>query len=478
MSVGRRGGLQSTEEDVIYEAVKANYALPLEGYPFQVETVNELGPLPRAGYYLDPGVGKTFCSTVAALYKRDTRKSQTIVVMPPILLDGWAKFLNRIPGIRVLVYRGNPKQRKEMDIGADFILMSTQILKQDFDRLDKYFRDEPVTLIIDEASSIKNISSANHKMTHNFVLNHDCDLMLLTGTPLTTPADAYAYIKLIAPGTYRNLGQFEKIHVAERDFFNKVTKWQHLDVMASNMAINSKRVIKEHVLTQLQPVTYTPMFYELAPKHLKLYNKLAEEQLLLLEDGGKIDATSAPALWSALQQIILNYAHFSQEEGARSAGYDLLDEVLAELGDRKLLVFANYRMSNRALVEYTKPYQGVAIFGDISAAQKQKNIQTFINVKTCRVLVAQPTSGGYGVDGLQDVCSDVLFLEAPRTSTEFEQALARLYRNGQMKGVHCRIAVANKTLQVSLHKALLDKDDLVTQVQGKFNTLRDMIYGG
>lgn len=463
---------------MIYEAIKANYLLPFEGYPFQIETVNELGPLPRAGYYLDPGTGKTFCATASALYKRDTRKSQTMVVMPPILLDGWARFLNSIPGLSVTIYRGTPKQRQGLRLDADFTLMSMQIFKQDSDRIDKCFRGKPVTLIVDECTSIKNIASANHKLVHSFLINQDCHLMGLTGTPLTTPADAYAYVKLMAPGTYRNLGQFEKIHVAERDFFDKITKWQHLDVMASNMAINAKRVIKEHVLTQLPPVTYTPMVYELAPKHLKLYNKLAEEQLLLLEDGGKIDATSAPALWSALQQIILNYAHFSQEEGARSAGYDLLDEVLAELGDRKLLVFANYRMSNRALVEYTKPYQGVAIFGDISAAQKQKNIQTFINVKTCRVMIAQPASGGYGVDGLQDVCSDVLFLEAPRTPTEFEQALARLYRNGQMKGVNCRIAVANKTLQVGLHKALLDKDDLVTLVQGKFNTLRNMIYGG
>ena len=96
MSVGHRGGLQGAETDVIYEAVRANYTLPLEGYPFQIETVNELGHLPRAGYYLDPGTGKTFCATASALYKRDTRKSQTIVALPPILLDGWAKFLNRI----------------------------------------------------------------------------------------------------------------------------------------------------------------------------------------------------------------------------------------------------------------------------------------------------------------------------------------------------------------------------------------------
>lgn len=462
---------------MIYEYVKEHYTLPLDGYQFQVETVDELGSLPRSGLYLQPGTGKTFCSTVIALHKRDKRKSQTIVVMPPILLDGWARFLRRIPGLDVGVYRGSPKQREGLSLKPDFLLMSMQVFKLDFDQLNRYFHGKPVTLIVDEATSIKNVGSSNHKLVHNFVLNHDCDLMLLTGTPLTTPADAYAYVKLLAPGTYRNLGQFEKIHAAERDFFDKITKWQHLDVMARNLAINAKRVIKEDVLDQLPAVTYTPMFYDLDTKHLRLYRKLADEQLLLLRDGGKIDATNASALWASLQQIVLNYAHFAQEPGARSAGYDLLDEVMSELGSDKLVVFANYKMTNRHLAEYIKPYGGVALFGDVSDAQKRKNIQRFIDDPTCRVVAAQPQSAGYGIDGWQDVCSDVLFLEAPRTPTEFEQALARLYRNGQMKNVHCRIAVANQTLQVGLHKGLLDKDALVAQVQGTYKTLRDMIYG-
>ena len=463
---------------MIYEEVKTKYTLPFELFPYQVDTVNELGALNRAGYYLDPGTGKTACSTASALYKRETRKSQTLVIMPPILLEGWARFIQKIiPTPSITIYKGTPKKRKELKLDADFILMSTAIFKLDFDRLDSCFRNKPVTLIVDEATSIKNIASGNHKMVHNFVLNHDCDLMLLTGTPLTTPEDAYAYVKLVAPGTYRNLGQFEKIHVAERDFFDKVKAWQHLDVLAQNMAINAKRVIKEHVLDQLPPVTYSPMFYELEPRHLKLYNTLAEEQLLRLKDGGKIDATNASALWNNLQQIILNYAYFAQEPDARPAGYDILDEVLAELGDRKLLVFANYRMTNRSLIEYLQPYKVVAIYGEVSDKQKQKNLAQFIDDKECRVMVAQPQSAGYGVDGLQDVCNDILFMESPLTPTHFEQSLARLYRNGQQRGVHCRIAVANQTLQVRLHKSLLDKDDLVTKVQGKYDTLRSMIYG-
>lgn len=451
-----------------------------EGKKYCFEVPSTFLLLRHNGHIFATGnTGKTACSTVSALYKKETRKSQTIVIMPPILLEGWARFLRSItPALSVTVYKGTPKKRLELSLNADFVLLSTQIFKQDFDRLSGHFQGKPVTLIVDEATSIKSVSSANHKMVHNFTLNNDCDVMLLTGTPLTTPADAYAYIKLVAPGTYRNLGQFEKIHVADRDFFDNVKSWQHLDVLASNMAINSRRILKEDVLDQLPPVTYTVMTYDLAPAHLKLYTKLAEEQLLLLKDGGKIDATNASALWNKLQQIVLNWSHFAQDAKLRPAGYDVLDETLSELSGRKLLVFANYRLSNRALVEYLAPHNAVDIYGDVSGTQKEKNLRRFIEDESCHVLVAQPTSAGYGVDGLQDVCSDVLFLESPLTPTHFEQALSRIYRNGQRLGVQCRIAVANSTLQVRLHKALLDKDDLVAQVAGKYDTLRNMLHGG
>lgn len=473
-------GLSNSETTVtIIDKVKQHYTLPLTPYPFQTDTIEDLGERERGGYYLEPGCGKTLCSTVSALYKKVTRHSQTIVVMPPILIDGWHRFLTTIqPELSITAYKGSPKTRLQLSLDSAFILMSMEIFKKDYDHISAHMRGRPTTLIIDEAHSIKNISSGNHKTVNNFVLNNDCHLMLLTGTPLTSPADAYAYIKLIAPGTYRNLGQFERIHVGERDFFNKVKSWQRLDVLAENMQINSRRVNKEEVLEHLPKVQYTPIFYDLAPAHLKMYNTLAEHQLLLLKDGGKIDATSASALWNNLQQIILNWSYFAQDDSKRPAGFDLLDAVLDELGDRKLLVAANYRMSNRRLIEYTKPYGGVGIFGELSDKAKNENKRRFIEDPTCRVLIIQPRSAGYGVDGLQQVCSDLLFMESPLTPPMFEQTLARLYRDGQPYSVNCRIAVASRTLQVPLHKSLLDKDDLIAGVQGKFDNLRNMIYGG
>lgn len=459
-----------------YEEVLANFELPFPLYPFQVETVNELASADRSGLYFDMGTGKTVTATVMTLYKFIAGAAQrAVVIMPPILLDQWARFLERIPGNTVQIYRGPPKVRSAIALGkAQWTLVGAQIFKIDFDRFDATFGPD-TAVIRDEAHDIKNVSTDNYKKFTRFTA--DKAVSLLTGTPISSPEDGYAYIKILAPHVYRTKGQFMNIHAGERDFFNKVISWKHLDTLASNMEINSKRVLKEDVLEDLPEITYTPMFYQLTAEHMALYKKLAEEQLLQLGEG-KLDATSSGRLRHALGQIICNFDYFSGDPSKRSTCYDLLDQVLDELGPTaKLCVFARYRMTNAKLLNYLRPYGAVAVYGDQTQAQNRAAVDMFVGDPECRVIILQPTSGGIGVDGLQEVCRDGLFLEIPSVR-DFKQARDRLHRGGQKNGVHIRIAVAEGTLQVRDQRTLLDNDELINDVIRNVEDLRTAIFGG
>lgn len=459
-----------------YEIVTDNYALPFDLWAFQQKIVNDLGPLERAGYYLDQGVGKTATSTASTLYKLSTDEIDTcIVLMPPILIQGWYRFLTQIAGLKVVRYMGTPVERGKIKMNGHFILMSMQIFKRDFQQIDLAMKGKRLNLLIDEAHMIKNIGSDNHRKVRDFATGQH--MMLLTGTPLTTPMDGYAFCKLIAPHLYRSLRHFENLHVEERDFFGSVTKWQNLDLLAANMKVNSARVLREEVLLDLPPVQYTPMFYNLESKHLRLYNRLAEEQMLKLESGGKIDATTASALYHALQQIVLNHDHFADNPEEKSAGYDLVDQVMDEMDGRKLVIFANYRMSNKKLIDRLQKYNVVAAYGAQTAATNQLSVRRFIEDPKIKVFVAQPTSAGYGVDGLQHVCNNALFLECPVVPRDFHQAVARLYRGGQKESTHIRIAVAEKTIQGRLHRQLLANDEMVNGLVGGWKNLREALYG-
>lgn len=462
-----------------YEIVMEHYKFPFEGRKYQIETINELAPLPRAGIYLDTGTGKTYVSTVIALFKMLHGAEVVIGIMPPILLLGWYRWLTKIGGVHeddVLIYRGTPKKRKAFELKKyKFILMSMNIFKNDNDRLWDVFGKTERVVIVDEATSIKNVETGNYKAVRDFT--HGQHLLPLTGTPLTTPIDGYAFIKLMAPTIYRNKNHFENVHVEERDFFGNISKWKNLDLLKENLKVNSVRLLKTDVLHDLPPVSFDPITYELEPDHYKLYKALAEDQLLPLKDGGKIDATVEQALHHALQQIVCNYGHFADDQKLTSAALELMEEVLEELGDKKLVVFAKYRMTNRLLLEKFEKYNPVAAYGDISSAQQSKNIDRFINDDSCRLFIAQPTSAGYGVDGLQHVCQDALFLELPDTPRDFHQAVARLWREGQEGSVNIRIAVAAGTLQVRKLNQMLSKDELVSKVQRSYMDLRAAIFG-
>jgi len=466
-----------------YDLVRSHFDLPFPLYPFQAEVLDSMASRPRAGYYWEPGTGKTCASTHHALWWCvQGQIDHWFVVVPPILIPQWDIWLNKVidkrsgEPLKVTAYAGTPAQRKKLNLDADFIVLSYQILKIDFDYLYTYFGDKRYGVLADEATAIKNHESITHKAVA--LLSENRPLQLLTGTPLNKPNDAYAYVKLVSPGTYRNKRDFDRQHVAEVDEWENVTKWKELDTLAENLLHNSTRVLRRDVRKELPDAVYTPLVYKLASDHMKLYRRIAEERLVEFEGKSEIDAISAAALRIALQQVIVNWAEFEDDPAKRPAVLDIIEEVMEEIGDKKLVLVANFRRSNKYLCEVlNRPYGAVAIYGDISSTQKQAALRAFITDPGCRIILLHPESAGFGIDGLQHVCSDMLIVEAPTTPIPFQQVIARLDRDGQNDVVHVRTAIASGTVQVGMFKSLVEKDALANRIQGGYKDLRESIYG-
>lgn len=462
----------------VIDKVLAEHSLPFTMRSDQYNAVCELYGWPRAGLYAEVGTGKTVMSTVLALA---WGTEVNIVILPPILFLSWYHWLQSVGNAgEILLYRGTPKKRKTLVLnGKRWILMTMAIFKLDYESILKQISGKSRTILVDEATSIKNPSSDNHKKTKAAAEGHH--LQLLTGTPLSTPHDAYAYTRLISPDVYRSKGQFDNIHVDEVDFFGNVTKWKNLDLMQENLMHHSVRLLKEEVLKDLHKPNYVPIEYELDPEHLALYRQLAEEQLLLLENGGKIDATSAGKLYNALQQIVVNWDYFSGVEDARSTTFDLVDRVIDQAGvmdprNTKLIIYTYFKRTSRKLLEYLQHWGSVGCYSEISSGKQEKNLQAFLLDPKCRILVAQPMSGGVGFNP-QKVCSEILFIEAPSIPWHFTQGVGRVYRDGQPNVPNIHIGIAEGTIQHRLHQRLLSQDALVNQVQIGFKDLRDAIYG-
>jgi len=451
-------------------------AIPFVPEPLQIESINELAEKNEAGIWLDMGTGKTFVSTACALFHRATTGCRCVVIMPPLLIRQWARWLRLIsPALDIVEYRGNPKQRKALSLDADFVLVGVQIFKRDYDRFVAYFNGTNYCGIVDEATFVANINSANHEAVFEFLVGRP--KFLLTGTPANNPADTYGLMKFTAPGVYRSKKHFENIHVEEFDFYDKPKEWKLLDVMNTNLMINSKRVLYQDMYSDIENPLYDPIQYDLDDDHTKLYRKLATEEMLKLDDGGKIEATSANKLRHALGQIVCNWGHFAGDPSKTSAAVEMIEEKLHALGSAKLVVFAHYKMTVRGLVGKLGKFGAVSVNSEVSEKQKDLNVQRFIDDPTCRVIVIQYVSGGKGLDGLQHACHTVLCIEPCQQPRDFHQAIARVQRRGQRFKVHVMLPVARGTLQVRGFRTLIENDTLINKVVRNAIDLRREIFG-
>ena len=453
------------------------YETPSDGRQYCFTVPSGALVLRRNGYVFVTGnCGKTVCSTVSALFQKIRFGNRCVVIMPPLLLKQWEVWLKKItPALSIVRYQGTPTQRQALSLDADFVLVGSQIFKKEYERFSSFFCDKEYSTIVDEATMICNIGTDTHQKVFDFTLGHYS--MMLTGTPMNNPMDAYGLMKFVAPGVYRNKKQFENLHVADRDFFGNPCEFMNLELLAENMALNARRVLLADVNDEMPKVSYIPVDYELEPKHLKLYRKLAEEELLKLPDGGKIDATSSNRLIHCLNQIVVNYGYFAGDPSLNSNTVDLIEEKLSELGNGKLVVYAHYKMSISYLTEKLKKYGAVAVNSEVTSRQKEKNIERFISDPSCRLFIAQIRSAGYGLDGLQHVCNHALYVEPCQQPRDFHQSVARLARTGQTKAVQIYIAMATGTLQVRTFNNLLANDELVNTVIRNVADLRKAIYG-
>lgn len=141
----------------------------------QVETINSLAPLGRAGWYCEVATGKTAMCTIAVLYKKLLKPTDGIVLMPPILIVQWDRWLRSIRRkatglpLTTTLYRGTPVRRKELDLTKDFTLMSMGVFKNDFDYLRDEYAERDNVLLVDEATSIKNVASQNYRKVKEWV---------------------------------------------------------------------------------------------------------------------------------------------------------------------------------------------------------------------------------------------------------------------------------------------------------------------
>lgn len=104
---------------------------------------------------------------------------------------------------------------------------------------------------------------------------------------------------------------------------------------------------------------------------------------------------------------------------------DLLDTV------NKVVIFARHRDVIIKLENALGHQMPVVYHGGMNDAQKQNAVNTFVTSEDCSVFIGQIQAAGTGINGLQKVCSDIVFAELDWVPGTMQQAIDRCHRIGQ-----------------------------------------------
>ena len=424
-------------------------------HDYQKRAVQRVIDQPELGLFLDMGLGKTLITlTAVEQLIREYTVSRVLVIAPlKVAEDTWNREVDKW-GIDLTISKilGSTKKRTAAaEASADLYIINRDNVKWLVDKYpaDKWRWD---MVVIDELSGFKNNKAGRFKALRSVRPWVD-RIVGLTGTPSPNGyMDLWAEIYLLDQG--KRLGKF--IGKYRETYFrpgngNGYVVYDYKLLPGADKAIQAK--ISDIVVSmraedyiELPERIDRTVGVELPEKALKEYRKLEEEQILGLEDGEDITALNAAAVMNKLLQYSGGgvYAddgstHYFHEEKLKA-----LDEIIES--EESVLVFYGYRHERERLIERYKARE----------LKTPEDIADW-NAGKVKVLIAHPASVGYGLN-LQEGGHVVAWYSLPWSLELYQQANARLYRQGQNMPVVINHLISKGTVDERVMKCLESKD--------------------
>lgn len=207
----------------------------------------------------------------------------------------------------------------------------------------------------------------------------------------------------------------------------------------------------------------------LSMREMERYQELEKEKLMDV-DGEQITALNAASVYNKLLQMANGgvYTDDGNVVDIHSQKLEALAEILDTANGQSVLVFYNFRHDYERLMSAFKSYKPRTLKG-------QKDIQDW-NAGRIPLLLAQPASMGHGLN-LQAGGHIIVWYGLNWSLELYQQANARLYRQGQKQGVIIHRLVAKGTVDEDVIKRLESKDatqdSLLDALKARIRRYRD-----
>ena len=381
---------------------------------------------------------------------------KVLVIAPKrVAEDTWSREHEKwdhLSGLRISKILGTPAQRmKALDADADIYVIGRDNVKWLVELLGRKWPFDMV--VIDELSSFKNPQAQRFKALRRVIPAAE-RVVGLTGTPSPNGLmDLWAEIYLLDRG--ERLGQ--TIGAYREKYFragacNGYVVYQWIPYSYSQKEIESKisdicMSMSADDYLELPERIDNEIKIRLTDKERKLYDQMEREQLLRIDDEAVV-ALSAAAVMNKLLQMANGcvYAEGGDAIRIHEKKLEALEEIIDTTGE-PVLVFYSFRHDLDAIKRKIPDAKELGGADDIKKWNEGK----------IRVLLAHPASVGYGLN-LQEGGHVIVWYGLTWSLELYQQANARLYRQGQERSVIIHHLITEDTVDEQVMKALKAKD--------------------
>ena len=333
-------------------------------------------------------------------------------------------------------------------------------------------------IAIDESTTIKNHKAKRSKNLINISEKFKYK-RILTGSPITrSPLDIYQQCEFLRPGLlgHENYYSFQGMYavINRRSMgshsFQQVVGYRNLDTLTSLLDLYSYRVLKKDCL-DLPEKLYTARYVSLTDEQARMYSKLKNEAMVLLDKGELVTAPAIITQMLRLQQVMSG--HLKTDDGEmvyfQSKRMDALEEILEE-HDGKSIIWSRFRYDiiqiTKRLNEKFGSDSAASFFGDTPDETRQRIIENFQNPNhPLRFFIGNPATAGYGLT-LTEANLVVYYANDFNLDTR-QQSEDRCHRIGQKNNVTYVDLISEGTLDEKIVESLRNKINLSAKVLGE-----------
>lgn len=450
-----------------------------EPHPYQTYCIDRILNNPATGLFLEMGLGKTIITLTAINELKYNRfqVNKVLIIAPKKVAEAtWQKETKKWDHLGLLRIQtalgSNQQRRRALSTPADIYIINRENVQW---LVEEYRNCWPFDMVvIDELSSFKSHQAKRFKSL-TWVRQYIKRIVGLTGTPAPNGMmDLWAQVYLLDEG--QRLGKFIS-HYRERYFNpdkrNQTTIFSYALKPGAEDSIN--RAISdicvstraEDYLTMPDRVDVTvPVVLD--PKAKATYERM-EREMLLQVDEKTIDAGTAAALSIKLLQLGNGavYDECKTVVPIHDCKLEAFMETVEALNGKPALVFYSFKhdlarlqhaLSKTNLV--VRAYSGPQDADDWNAGK--------INI-----LLAHPASTAFGLN-LQDGGNHIIWFGLTWSLELYQQANARLHRQGQKEKVIVHHLIAEGTRDEDVMTALAAKESVQESLM---NSLKARIEG-